>query len=113
EGRGRFFKGGRLVGEAKRILDAKGAILAVDVFGPGELSLDKPYPINKDFAGYTFGYNRPLVANRVHDILTAVAHAKNYDKVKQVHLVRFGKAGPWVLLALGLCGAAAARPAAD
>jgi hypothetical protein len=69
--------------------------------------------VDKDFAGYTFGYNRPLLAQRVHDILTAVAHAKGHEKVKTVHLVGFGEAGPWVLLARGLCGDAVARTAAD
>jgi hypothetical protein len=113
DGKSSLFKDGKLVPAAQKIIDAKGAILAVDVFGTGELSLDKPYEINKGFAGYTFGYNRPVLANRVHDILTAVAHAKGYDKVKQVHLVGFEKAGPWVLLARGLCGDAVARTAAD
>jgi dienelactone hydrolase len=113
EGKGSLFKDGQLVPEARKILDAKGAILSVDVFGTGELSLDKPYEVNDKYAGFTFGYNRPLVANRVHDILTAVAHAKGYDKVKQVHLVGFDKAGPWALLARGLCGDAVARTAAD
>ena len=61
----------------------------------------------------TFGYNRPLLANRVHDILTAVAMAKRHEKTKTVHLVGLDKAGPWVLLARGLCGDAVARTAAD
>ena len=61
----------------RQILDRKGAgILAVDVFGTGELSLDKPPAVNANFAGFTFGYNRPLLAQRVHDILTAVAYAQ-------------------------------------
>jgi dienelactone hydrolase len=68
---------------------------------------------NEDFAGYTYGYNRPFLAQRVHDILTAVAHARGHDKTKKVHLVGFDAAGPWVLLARGLCGDAVARTAAD
>ncbi len=32
---------------------------------------------------------------------------------KTIHLVGFGKAGPWVLLARGLCGDAVARTAVD
>src|SRR5262249_54940901 len=99
DGKSSLFKDGKLVPEAKKILDARGATLAIDVLGRGEWSLDKPYAINDKFAGYTFCYNRPVAANRVHDILTAVAHARNYDKVKAVHLVGFDKAGPWVLLA--------------
>jgi hypothetical protein len=113
QGKASLFHDGKLVPAAQAILDRKAALLAVDVFGTGELSLDKPFAVNKDYAGFTFGYNRTLLAERIHDILTAVAFAKNYDKVKTVHLVGFEKAGPWVLLARGLCGAAVARTAAD
>jgi dienelactone hydrolase len=73
----------------------------------------KAPPVDKGFAGYTFGYNRPLVAERVHDILTAVAWVKGGQGVKSVHLVGFGKAGPWVALARGLCGDAVQRTAVD
>ena len=66
---------------AKQILDRKGAILAVDVFGTGELSLDKPLRRqSRRTPAYTFGYNRTLLAERVHDILTAVAFAKNHEQ---------------------------------
>jgi hypothetical protein len=65
------------------------------------------------YAGYNYGYNRPLPANRVHDVLTAVAFARSHEKTKAVHLVGFEKAGPWVLLARGLCGDAVSRTAAD
>jgi hypothetical protein len=113
QGKASLFREGKLVPAAKEVLDRKGAILAADVFGTGELSLDKPPAVNAQYAGFTFGYNRTLLAQRVHDILTAVAFAKNYDKVKTVHLAGFGKAGPWALLARGLCGDAVARTAAD
>jgi dienelactone hydrolase len=112
-GKASLFRDGMLVPAAKQILDRKGAILAVDVFGTGELMLDKPMAVNKDYAGYTFGYNRTLLAQRVHDILTALAYAKGHEKTKTVHLVGFEKAGPWVLLARALCGDAVARTAAD
>ena len=42
-----------------------------------------------------------------------MAFAKSHEKAKTVHLVGFEKAGPWVLLARGLCGDAVARTAAD
>jgi dienelactone hydrolase len=112
-GKSSLFREGKLVPEAKAILDGKAAILAIDVFETGELQGDKRMSIDGKYAGYTFGYNRPLLANRIHDILTAVAHAKGHEKTKKVHLVGFGKAGPWVLLARGLCGDAVERTAAD
>ncbi len=113
QGKASLFRDGKLVPAAKQILDRKGAILAVDVFGTGELTLDKAFPVDSHYAGFTFGYNRTLLAQRVHDILTAIAFAKGYEHTKTVHLIGYEKAGPWVLLAHGLCGDAVARTAAD
>ncbi|MFI5382324.1 MAG: hypothetical protein ACHRHE_23760 [Tepidisphaerales bacterium] len=88
-------------------------IFAPDVFLTGEFGAAKPMPISGTYAGYTFGYNRPLVAQRVHDILTAVTTVKYARLFHTVHLVGWEKAGPWVVLARGLCGDAVARTAAD
>jgi hypothetical protein len=112
-GKSSLLEGGKLVPAARKLLDAKAAILAVDAFGTGELTGENVSAVDPRFAGYTFGYNRPLLAQRVHDVLTALAFARGHDKAKAVHLVGFGKAGPWALLARGLCGDAAARTAAD
>ncbi|HTU91047.1 MAG TPA: acetylxylan esterase [Gemmataceae bacterium] len=112
-GKASLFQDGKPVPAVKQILDRKSAVFAVDVFGTGELALDKPMPVDKTYAGFTFGYNRTLVAERVHDILTAIAFARNYENVTTVHCIGFDKAGPWVLLARGLCGDAVTRTAAD
>jgi dienelactone hydrolase len=112
-GKASLFADGKLVAAAKYILDRKGAILAVDIFGTGELELGRPFAVNKTYAGYTFGYNRTLLAQRVHDILTAVAFAKGHEQTKTVDLIGFEKSGPWVLLARSLCGDAVNRTAAD
>ncbi len=83
------------------------------MLGTGELKPQKLPVANEKFAGYTYGYNRPLVAQRVHDILTAVALVRYGGKASKIHLVGFEQAGPWVLLAQALCGDAVARTAAD
>jgi dienelactone hydrolase len=111
-GKGSLFADGKLVESARRVLDGGAAILAVDCFGTGEYGGFRP-AVNKEFAGYTFGYNRPLLAQRVHDVLTAVAFVRGHEKTRQVHLVGWGAAGPWVLLARPLCGDAVVRTAAD
>jgi dienelactone hydrolase len=108
-----LWRDGKLVPAAQRILDRKAGILAIDAFLTGETASAKARPVNAKYAGFTFGYNRSLLAERVHDILTAVAFARGFDKTKKVHLAGFGKAGPWVLLARGLCDDAVARTAAD
>ena len=113
DGKSSLVRGGKLVAAARRILDRKAAILAVDVFRTGELQGAKRPDVDPRYAGYTFGYNRPLLAERVHDILTVVTFARGLPQTKAVHLVGFGKAGPWVVLARGLCGDAVTRTAAD
>jgi hypothetical protein len=112
-GKQSLWKDGKLVPEAQQILDQKAAILAFDAFGTGELRPEKMPAVDSVFAGFTFGYNRPLLAQRVHDILTAVAFVHGHDLTKKVHLVGWQEAGPWVLLARGLCADNVARTAAD
>ena len=113
QGKASLFDNGQLTPAAQQVVGRKAAILAIDAFGTGELTPDEPVAVNAKFAGYTFGYNRPLLAQRAHDVLTAVAYAKGHDKTKTVHLVGWEKAGPWVLLARALCGDAVERTAAD
>ncbi len=107
------FKDGNFTPEAQKLLDGKAAILAIEPLRTGPDAAAPP-PVNKGYAGYTFGYNRPLLAERVHDILTAVAFGQQQkDKINKIHLVGFGKCGPWVAVARGLCGDAVKRTAAD
>jgi dienelactone hydrolase len=116
EGKRSLWHDGKLVPAAQQILDRKAGILAPDVLLTGEFQGAKLPPVESkwaNYAGYTYGYNRPLLANRVHDILTAVAFVQGHEKTKTVHLVGWEKAGPWALLARALCGDAVARTAAD
>jgi len=92
------------------VSDAGPQVFVRDV---AEVTSRDTLPVNEGYAGYTYGYNRPLLAQQVHDILTAVAFAKGFPEMKKVHLVGFDSAGPWVLLARGLCGDAVVRTAAD
>jgi hypothetical protein len=96
-----------------KALGSGAAVVGVDVFGTGELKPEKPPAVNSRMAGYTFGYNRCLLAQRCHDILTAIRFAHSLPGTKKVHLAGIGKAGPWVLLARGLAGDAIGRTAAD
>jgi dienelactone hydrolase len=113
KGKASLFKDGKLIPEAQRIVDKKAGILAVDVFLTGEFDVAKSPPVDKKYAGFTFGYNRPLLANRVHDVLTAVAFARGHERTKAVHLLGIDQAGPWVALARALCGDRVARTAVD
>src|SRR5262249_35469319 len=64
---------GKLVPAAQQLLAKKAGILAMDVFLTGEFQSAKAPAVDPKYAGFTFGYNRSLLANRVHDILPAVA----------------------------------------
>ncbi|HZZ79603.1 MAG TPA: hypothetical protein VFE62_13865 [Gemmataceae bacterium] len=112
-----LWKDDKLVPAAQALVDKGAGILAIDAFRIGVDPKDRPTTNMKvgslAYAGYFFGYNRALVAERVHDILTTVAYAKGHEKVSTVDLIGFGKAGPWVVLARGLSGNAVARTAAD
>jgi dienelactone hydrolase len=113
QGKASLFQSGKVIAAAQRLLDSKAVIVAPDVFLTGEFAGARPMVVNEKYAGYTFGYNRPLLANRVHDILTTLAYAKGLSKADSVDLVGLNEAGPWVLLARPLAGTAVARTAAD
>lgn len=96
---------------ARKALESGAAILAIDLIGTGEWPHEDAIQVDKKFAGFTYGYNLPLVSQRIEDILNAVSIAR--DIGPKVGLVGFGSAGPAVLLANGLCGNAVSRCAAD
>lgn len=93
-------------------------VLAADVFRTGladgepagrESTDPKPAdrtPADREPASgehaYFSTYNRTETANRVQDILTAVAWLRRTGGVAAVSLVGIGAAGPWCLLACGL-----------
>jgi dienelactone hydrolase len=112
-GKTSLMENGKFTVPVRQILERKAAIFAVDVYLTGEFADSRATPVNLKYAGYTFGYNRPVLANRVHDILTAVAQARLLNGGKTVHLAGFGKAGPWVVLARALCGDTVSRTVAD
>jgi hypothetical protein len=89
----------------QKLLDAGLAVASADVFLTGEFvsaGQQPAYPTVSDtYQGYTFGYNRPVISNRVRDILTVLNFLRAGDdgEAKPVHLVGTGAAGKWVLLA--------------
>jgi dienelactone hydrolase len=113
KGKASLFASGKLAPAAKEILDKKAEIVAVDVFQTGELKLDMPFPVDAKFAGFTYGYNSPVFAQRVDDILTAVRFAKARPNCKKLVVVGWEEAGPWVAAARALAGDSVARTAID
>jgi dienelactone hydrolase len=112
-GKSSLYENGEPTASARKLLDKGIAILAPDVFLTGEFGTAPKAVPNRKYAGFTFGYNRPLLANRVHDILSIVAFARADAKTTTLDLVGFDSAGPWVILARALCGNAVRRTLAD
>jgi dienelactone hydrolase len=129
DGKSSLFENGQLNPAVKALVEKGYAVVAPDVFNTGELRGNWPlsdaekkgksfrepsmYPVNTQFAGYTYGYNRPIFSNRVHDILTTVAFARDILKAKTIHLVGWKASGPWVTAARALCGDTVSRTAID
>ncbi|MEO1526515.1 MAG: acetylxylan esterase [Planctomycetota bacterium] len=69
-------------------------VLSLGLFQPGQQRQRMWFQPGGDrgwrvFSGYTYGYNHPLFVRRVHDVLTAIAHATAESET--VHLVGLGK----------------------
>jgi hypothetical protein len=90
QGKASLFEKGKVAPAAKAITDAGFAIVAPDLLGTGESAFAKAWPVNKEFAGYTYGYNRALLASRVHDALTMVAFG-NMVGAKATYLVGYSR----------------------
>ncbi|MFC1634906.1 alpha/beta hydrolase family protein [Planctomycetota bacterium] len=112
---------GRIIPEIRQLLDAGMAVLSADLLYQGEfLSDGKPLTEARAstnpraYAGFTFGYNHPLFAQRVHDILALISFARS-DRygAKYIHLVGVNGAGPWVAAARALADTAVDSAAVD
>ncbi len=77
-----FDASGAPIPAVSRMLEAGASVLGVDLFEQGEFRTDgTPFShvrlaSPREHAGYTFGYNHPLPAERVQDVLTAVRAAR-------------------------------------
>ena len=72
----------------------------------------------REFAGYTFGYNHALFAQRTHDVLSIVnllrkAKPDSQPSPKTVAVAGWGDAGPIVAAARAVAGEAIDRAAVD
>jgi dienelactone hydrolase len=113
DGQESLWSDGVFVPAARSLIDAGFAVVSCDCLGTGSRKLTKPKAVSAVYAGFTWGYNRPLVAERVHDILTLTTFATTMLKPKLLHMVGWGAAGPWTGLARVLLGDAITRCAFD
>ncbi|MBY0459747.1 MAG: hypothetical protein K2V38_20705, partial [Gemmataceae bacterium] len=73
EGKQSLYQKGKWHPAAKALLDAGVYVFAIDALGTGEQVGEKPSAVDKSFAGYTYGYNFPLLAHRVRDAIAVIS----------------------------------------
>ena len=113
DGKASLFEGGKPMAAVQKLLEAGIAVFAPDVLGVGEAAIPTGFQVNPTYAGFTYGYNRPLLAQRVHDALTTAAHARKFVGAKTVSIIGVGEMGPVAILAKALAGNAVSKLAAD
>ncbi|HEY2584832.1 MAG TPA: acetylxylan esterase [Tepidisphaeraceae bacterium] len=112
---------GKPTADVRRLLDAKLAVISADLFLTGEfVPGGKPAGIptasgysKQKYAGFYYGYNRGILANRVHDLLSEIAVVRGWTGTRKIDLVATGDVGPAALLARALAGDAIASAAID
>jgi len=116
---------GSLKPPADRLVASGAAVVAADLMlwrdaalVPGEPVRQRAVKNPREFAGYTFGYNDPLFAQSVHDVLTLVRFLRKTTVGSHPHpdvvaVAGFGDAGPIVVAARAVSGTAIDRTAAS
>ncbi|OWK36365.1 acetylxylan esterase [Fimbriiglobus ruber] len=113
QGKASLVENGDWAAPVKALHQKKIAVLGIDAFQTGEQVGPKPFPVNATYAGFTYGYNRSVLANQVRDALTAIAFLRDVIKAKAIHVVGWGAFGPAAVLARALAGPVVTKLAAD
>lgn len=113
-----FDDAGRPNAAVQKLLASGIGVVSADLFLtgeflPGPTEAVSAQKVNDEFPAYTFGYNRPLLAERVHDIQTVIAGLGWFPQIKKLNLIGTGEAGLWVLLTKAVAGNSLNRCVAD
>ncbi|MSU50904.1 MAG: hypothetical protein EXS37_17745 [Opitutus sp.] len=102
----------------KKLLASGATVIGVDLFHQGEFLTDgkifaRTRLVNDSpIAAYTIGYNHPLFAQRVHDVLSVVQFARAVAAPgAKLSVIGLNGAGPWVAAARAQSGDAIDRAA--
>ncbi len=129
-GKSGLYAGGKLLADAKKLLEAGTAVMSPDLWRQGEFlkagedESENPrtqYPGDTSKPGsrwrlssvYYYGYNHSTFARRVHDILNCVTFVRHHPKweVENVALIGPKGAGHWAAAARAVSGEAIDRAA--
>lgn len=116
-----FDDAGKLQPEVRRLIEGGASVIGADLFQQGEflpdnqpLKQQRVVKNKREFAGYTYTYNDPLFARRVHDLLTLVSFVRGNDHApKRLGMMGVDGAGPLVAAARAICGKTIDRAAID
>jgi hypothetical protein len=116
-GKSGLYQGAGLALAVQKLLDGGDAVVGVDLLYQGEFTADgrslavaRRVPKSREYAGFTYGYNHPLAAQRTADLLTLVAALRAMpDPSEQVDLFAAGKMAPIAALARSQAGGAIDR----
>lgn len=106
-----FDESGSPIGGVERLIDKGIAVVSADLMGHGEF-LDGGRPLERvptvdnprEFLGFTTGYNHPLFAQRVHDVLSLIAFARHHEpRPDRVDLIALNGAARWGAAAIAAC----------
>lgn len=104
----------------QKLVQAGAAVLGADLFLQGGEPVKQTRVVAnpREFAGYTFGYNHALFAQRTHDVLTLVSYLRTAEagpcpNPKTIAIAGWKTAGPIVAAAGALAGKAIDRVAID
>ena len=93
--------------DVMKLLKAKYTVIGVDLLQQGEfrengnpLKRQRFLPNEDAFAGWTYCYNLPLFAKRVHDVLAVITWVKKDDPKAKIDVVGMRGAGHWVAAAV-------------
>ncbi len=104
----------------QKLVQAGAAVLGADLFLQGGEPLKQTRVVAnpREFAGYTFGYNHALFAQRTHDVLTMVSLLRHAEfgpcpNPKTIAIAGWHSTGPIVAAAGAIAGEAIDRAAMD
>ncbi|MCP4261163.1 MAG: acetylxylan esterase [Planctomycetes bacterium] len=118
---GLYTSNGSVKSHILSLLNAGVTVVGVDLLYQGEFLTDERsnkqqrwLPGEEAFAGWTYCYNLPLFARRVHDILAVIALLRLNDfETSQIDIVGLNGTGPLVAAAVAQAQGAVTRAAID
>jgi dienelactone hydrolase len=103
-----------------KLVQRGAAVIGADLLFQGGAPVKQTRAVGnpREFAGYTFGYNPTLFAQRTHDVLTLVQFLRTvkdapFARPREISVAGWGGCGPVVLAARAVAGEAVNRASAD